>query len=328
MFFEENLPRNTRHQSGRYETAEKKGASGILAIHTDKASNGVLVGLGFGYSSGNYTIPVIRISQKTADSLLKHAGTSTAEMPDALNNGQPAYRHIPVNVSASVYVRQDSIHSDNIIAYLPGRDSAMKNEYIVVGAHHDHLGTVKVHTVSGERQMIYYGADDNASGVAGILELAEKLASGGPLKRSVIFMTFGAEEDGLRGSRHLCENLPVPASAIKLMINLDMIGRLDSCKLFVNTVDGGVPMEKTLKTLSVPHTDLNLICSPNRKQNSDHYPFYEKNIPVVMFTTGTHKEYHTPNDTVETINYAGEKHVLNLMNDLIAHAAEKQIQIK
>jgi hypothetical protein len=328
MFFEENLPQNIRRRSSQYETAKKKGASGILTINMDKASNGVLVDLGFSYSSKDYTIPVIRISQKTADRLLKHADTSTAEMLDTLNNGKNAYRHIPVNVSASVYIRQDTIHSNNIIAYLPGQDSAMKNEYIVIGAHHDHLGAVKVYTVSGEKQMIYHGADDNASGVAGILELAEKLVSGEPLKRSVIFTTFGAEEEGLRGSRHLCENLPVPASAIKLMVNLDMIGRLDSCRLFVNTVDGGVPIEKTLKTLSLPYTDLNLIFSPNRKRNSDHYPFYEKDIPVVMLTTGTHKDYHTPNDTIETINYAGEKHVLDLMNDLIVHAAEKQIQTK
>jgi hypothetical protein len=326
MFFEGNFSLK------RYEKAKKKGASGILAINVDKASNGLLVNLGFGYSFGysspDYTIPVIRISRKTADSLLKHADTSTAEIPDTLNNGKNVYRHIPVNVSASVYIRQDSIHSNNIIACLEGQDSIMKNEYIVIGAHHDHLGTVQVYTVSDEKQLIYNGADDNASGVAGILEIAEKLASEKPLKRSVIFMTFGAEEEGLKGSGHLCENLPVPASKIKLMVNLDMIGRLDSCKLFINTVDGGVPVEKTLKTLSAPYTDLNLIFSPNRKRNSDHYPFYEKNIPVVMFTTGTHKDYHTPNDTIETINYAGEKYLLDLIYDLVVHAAEKQTGIE
>jgi hypothetical protein len=323
MFFEENLSWNLSRK--RYEAAKKKGASGILVINMDRASNGVLVNLGFGYSSADYTIPVIRISQKTADSLLKYADTSTAEMSD---NGKNIYRHLPVNVCASVYTRQDSIHSNNIIAYLEGRDSIMRNEYIVIGAHHDHLGTLNIYNIFSEQQLIFNGADDNASGVAGILEIAEKLVSEEPLKRSVIFMTFGAEEEGLKGSLHLCENLPVSASQIKLMINLDMIGRMDSCKLFVNTVDSGVPVEKSLRTLSASYTNLNLIFSPNRKRNSDHYPFYEKNIPAVMFTTGTHKEYHTSNDTIETINCAGEKYLLDLVYDLIVHAAEKQTGIE
>jgi hypothetical protein len=329
MFIEENFSFDTPSQLRRsiskiYDMAGKKGASGILPVNIDEASGGALVYLGFSYQSADYTIPSIRISQKTADSLLKHADTSTAEMLDTLKNGKSVYRHIPVNVNASVRTRHDSIHSNNIIACMEGRDSIMKNEYIVVGAHYDHLGTVKVYTVFDERQFVYNGADDNASGVAGILEIAEKLISGEPLKRSVIFMTFGAEEEGLKGSRHFCENLPVPASKIKLMVNLDMIGRMDSCKLFVNTVDGGIPLEKTLKVLSLPYTDLNLNFTPNRRRNSDHYPFYEKNIPVVMFTTGWHKEYHTPNDTTGTINYAGEKRLLDLVYDLIVHTAEKQ----
>jgi hypothetical protein len=320
MLFEESSlpdahPRLKQNLLNRYEMAKKKGASGILAIHTDKASGGALVNRNFSYSSADYTIPVIRISQKTADSLLNRANAPANDN---------VYQYIPVNVSASVYTRQDSIHSNNIIACLEGQDPVLKDEYIVIGAHHDHLGIVKTYTVFDEKQFIYNGADDNASGVAGILEIAEKLASGGePLKRSVIFMTFGAEEEGLKGSRHLCENLPVPASKIKLMVNLDMIGRLDSWKLFINTVDSGAPAEKTVKTLSAPYTDLRLIFSPNKMRNSDHYPFYEKNIPVVMFTTGLHKDYHTPRDTAGTLNYAGEKYLLDLVYDLIVHAALK-----
>ena len=300
----------------------KNSASGILAIKNDEESNGALVPLRYNFSVTNgmaSTIPIIRISQRTADSILKYVDSSTKEVLDGYEDISFS---IPVNVNASVFMNKDSIKSDNIIAYLEGKDSVLRDEYIVVGAHYDHMGKEKEYNIFGDKDLIFNGADDNASGVAGMLEIAERLVSEGNTKRSIIFMAYGAEEEGLIGSDYICENLPVPASKIKLMVNLDMIGRLDSSKLFINTVVAGTPAEQKIRNLSHSYPDLKLNFTPNKISNSDHYPFFIKNIPVVMLTTGVHKDYHTPNDIINAINYRGEKLLLGLTYDLIISFAE------
>jgi Predicted aminopeptidases len=328
MVFEEKKLNATTYKlmAGMIEGSgmkNKNSASGILAIYVDEYSHGILVPLWYNLSvSGGIgsKIPVIRISQRTADSLFKYVDTSTKEISDGYEDKSFS---IPVNVNASVFMNKDSIKSNNIMAYLEGKDSVLRDEYIVLGAHYDHVGTEKVYNILDEKNLIFNGADDNASGVAGMLEIAERLVSEGNTKRSIIFMAYGAEEEGLIGSDFICKNLPVPASKIKLMVNLDMIGRLDSGKLFINTVVAGTPAEKTVRSLSLSYPDLNLRFTPNKRSNSDHFPFLKKNIPVIMLTTGEHKDYHTPNDTIDAINYKGEKRLLGLAYDLIVSFAEK-----
>ena len=323
MIFEKNKLNESiyRLASGMIEESgeKKKSASGILAINVDEDTTGDLVSLELRYDivrGIKPEIPVIRISQKTADSLLKKVDVSTKEMLDIIED---ISFNIPVNVNASVLIEVDSIKSGNIIAYMEGNDSILKNEYIVLGAHYDHIGSIN----KDDKVSIYNGADDNASGVAGVLEIAEKLASERIIKRSIIFMAYGAEEEGLLGSRHISENLPVPASQIKLMINLDMIGRLDSCNLYVNSVVGGTPADEKIKDLSLFYPDLKINFASNVISNSDHYPFFEKDIPVVMLTTGLHGDYHTPRDTIDAINYEGEKLLLDLTYDLVVSFAGK-----
>jgi hypothetical protein len=319
------VPISNQRLSERYSIAQKNGALGILAIHIDKASNGLLVPQTFSSSSSlTDTVPMFRISQKVADSIFKYARTSTLEVLDKLKSNKEEYRfHIPVQVSTSVHTKQDSMQSNNVVAYMEGKDSVLRNEYIVIGAHYDHLGKRITDGMHGDSIIIYNGADDNASGVAGLLEIAEKLTANNNLKRSIIFMAFGAEEEGLKGSRFICENLPVPPENIKFMINLDMIGRLDSCNLYVNTVRENTPVERVLKNLSRSYPEIKLNFAPSKKQNTDHYPFYAKNIPVASFTTGYHPQYHTPNDTIGTINCSGEKYLLDLVYDLVVFESEK-----
>ena len=235
--------------------SKRKSASGILVINKDGdyvVSDEYFITL---VNGKKLEKPIVRISKNMADSLFKYADTSTEEMLEALNSNNNISFSIPVDLNGSIFLKKDSVKSDNVIAYIEGKDSVLRNEYIVIGAHHDHMGIQKKYNLSGDEDLIYNGADDNASGVAGILEIAEKLVSDGNTKRSIIFMTYGAEEEGLKGSDYISKNLPVPASEIKLMINFDMIGRLDSGKLYVNTVVGSTPVEKVIKNLSHSYPD-------------------------------------------------------------------------
>lgn len=338
MFFEDNHRHAEMSLYGapgiveRYNKAQAAGAAGVLAIYIDEKSPDRLISNT--YVSEKYTIPAFRLSQKTANRLLNYGNTSVEEMLEKIEEKEKVdltaskkfiRLSIPIQISAVAYSQDDSIRSHNMVAFLKGRDPVLKDEYIILGAHYDHLGKrIMSYTATKHKEEIYYGADDNASGTAGLLELAEKLSTEKNLKRSIIFMAFGAEEEGLRGSYHITDHLPVDVSKIKMMVNLDMIGRLDSGKLWVNSVQKNILIENVLQELNDAHPDLNLHFSSDQRGNSDHFPFYRRNIPVAMFTTGVHKEYHTPNDTIGSINIAGEKKILDLVYDFIVRQAEKR----
>lgn len=198
----------------------------------------------------------------------------------------------------------------NILGYIEGSDPLLKKEYIVLGAHYDHLGLGGPSSKSTKRGVAYFGADDNASGVAALLEIAEKMNNErSKLKRSILFIAFGAEEQGLLGSRYFVENPIVPLSQIKLMINMDMVGRLNDKKHVymggAGTFLGGVKLMTDLgKSLG-----LNPIVHAGSIGGSDHVSFYKKDISVLGIHTGGHPQYHTPEDTIDLINLKGEQQI-------------------
>ena len=210
----------------------------------------------------------------------------------------------------------------NVIGFIEGNDLDLKNEYIVLGAHYDHLGLGGPSSKSDKRGVVYHGADDNASGTAALLEIAEKLISRqDELKRSVLFIAFGAEEQGLLGSKYFTENPLIPLSQIKLMINMDMVGRLNENKHVyaggAGTFTNGVDFMKNLgKSLG-----LNPIVHAGSVGGSDHVSFYKKNISVLGIHTGGHPQYHTPEDTLELINLEGEKLVCEYVFQTILNKA-------
>ena len=198
----------------------------------------------------------------------------------------------------------------NVVGYIEGNDPALKNEYVVLGAHYDHLGLGGPSSKSDKKNTIHYGADDNASGTAAFLEIAEKIAANKiQLKRSIIFIAFGAEEQGLLGSKYFVENPSVPISQIKLMINMDMVGRLNAEKHVymggAGTFPEGVSFMKNLgESLGI-----NPIVHAGSVGGSDHVSFYKKRISVLGMHTGGHPQYHTPEDIADLINIPGEKQV-------------------
>lgn len=197
----------------------------------------------------------------------------------------------------------------NVWGLLPGSDPSLKDEYIVIGAHYDHLGWGGAG--SGSRMpdtvAIHYGADDNASGVAGLGAVAQYFIKNHiQPRRSLLFVSFSGEEMGLLGSAAFMENPPVPREKIVAMINFDMIGRLNRKTLAISIGGTGTSAESQaiLDSLlaSIP---LKATYSPEGFGPSDHASFYAKNIPVFYFNSGIHTDYHTPFDRPEKINYSG-----------------------
>jgi len=219
----------------------------------------------------------------------------------------------------------------NIIAVLPGNDKRLKHEYIVVGSHYDHLGMGGKD--SGSRRpdtlAVHPGADDNASGDAVVLELA-KYFKKARSPRSIIFAFFGAEEQGLIGSKNFLEwmnkddaqriNLPADKKGIVAMVNLDMVGRMRDHAMSVSGT--GTSSEfKTMAETAAAQTNLNISCTPDGYGPSDHASFVAQEIPVLFLTTGGHMEYHTPDDVPSTLNYDGMQQTLDFSKELITRLA-------
>ncbi|MCG2460723.1 M20/M25/M40 family metallo-hydrolase [Flavobacteriaceae bacterium F89] len=198
----------------------------------------------------------------------------------------------------------------NVIGYIEGNDPRLKDEYIVLGAHYDHLGYGGGPSSKSNKIALHPGADDNASGTAALLEIAEKLeAHKDSLKRSVLLIAFGAEEQGLLGSRYFTENPVVPLSQIVLMVNMDMVGRLnDQNQVFMGGA-GTFPEGMDLMSKLGIAEGLSPIVHAGSVGGSDHVSFYKKGISVLGLHTGGHPQYHTPEDTAHLINYPGEKKV-------------------
>lgn len=203
-----------------------------------------------------------------------------------------------------------TVKTCNVLGYLEGNDPLLKNEFIILGAHYDHLGLGGPSSKSDKKNAIHYGADDNASGTATLLEVAEKIAfNQNKLKRSIIFIAFGAEEQGLLGSKYFVEHPPVPLPQIKLMINMDMVGRLNTEKhMYVNgagTFPNGVAF---MQTLGETH-GVTPVVHAGSVGGSDHVSFYAKNLSVMGVHTGAHPQYHKPEDTIDLINFPGQQQI-------------------
>ena len=229
------------------------------------------------------------------------------------------------------YGKTERRTTHNIIAVLPGKDKRLRNEYIVVGSHYDHLGMGG--KGSGSRRpdtlAVHPGADDNASGDAVVLELAKYFKKAGS-PRSIIFMFFGAEEQGIIGSKKFLEwmkedddqrkNLPGDLKSIVAMVNLDMVGRMRDNALSVSGTGTSSEFQAIVEQVA-KQTQLHVTCVPDGYGPSDHASFVAADIPVLFLTTGGHMEYHTPGDVPSTLNYDGMQHTLEFSRELVTRLA-------
>ncbi|MBN1543540.1 M20/M25/M40 family metallo-hydrolase, partial [candidate division KSB1 bacterium] len=275
----------------------------------------------------------VQIRRDLADRLLSASGFCVDTLEARLNRTRmPISFSAEVEIDVSVDLREKSRTTHNIIALLPGGDPEIGHEIIVLGAHHDHLGMGGAN--SGSRRpdttAVHNGADDNASGVAAVLEIVEKLATRKrPLRRSVMAVLFAAEEMGMLGSKHFVDNPPVELNRIKAMLNIDMIGRLDPDSRSITVGGTGTsPFFEQAVQAHLNSPQLNLSLSPEGYGPSDHASFYGQDIPVLFISSGAHEDYHTPDDDVEKIDFDGMKTIADALSELIVELANSPEPIR
>ena len=212
----------------------------------------------------------------------------------------------------------------NTIGILRGSDPNLRNEYILIGAHYDHVGLGTNRNSYGPLGYIHNGADDNASGTAAVFEIAEALTimPAAPA-RSIIFVFWDGEEKGLLGSKHWVEHPTIPSEQIRLVINLDMVGRLNEDKLKIYGSHSGLGFRRRIVDQNRKQP-LKLVFDWNMRADSDHFTFFKKQIPAVMFHTGLHDDYHRPSDDVEHINLDGLMRVARLVCQLTFEIANSE----
>jgi len=204
-----------------------------------------------------------------------------------------------------------------------------KNEYIVIGAHYDHLGMGGRGSLSSSKEPeIHNGADDNASGTSTVMELAQKFsANKKSLKRSIIFMTFSGEEMGLLGSAHFVKSPTIPLDKVVAMYNLDMVGRLNEESSLTVYGTGTSPIWKDLLNDKNSYYNFKLNFIDDGFGPSDHSSFYSKDIPVLFYFTGTHSDYHKPSDDFDKINYTGMEKIGRFVYEMADAVNQKDDKI-
>lgn len=214
-------------------------------------------------------------------------------------------------------------NSQNLLALLSGSDPELKHETIIVGAHYDHVGYGNRRNSFGPFGYVHNGADDNASGVSAVLELIDALTrTEHRPRRSILFAFWDGEEKGLLGSGHWVRQPTVPLSNIKLAINVDMVGRLTEGRIEVGGTRSGSGFRRLMSTPSLDKAWLDF--NWEYKNNSDHWTFFQKQIPSLYVHTGLHDDYHRPSDDVEKINIPGIQLVTSYMLEQVVELADAE----
>ncbi len=343
---------NTAHAYflAKAENALARGAAGLLLMDDPLGSGREEdLSLPVAYSleppaAGSALAPgflAVHLSPELAGRLIGNTGLNLVQLQEAVDSGRPPASLSLGAVRASLRIplpETRSLRARNVVGILPGRDPALRGEWLLIGAHHDHLG---VSRATGDS--IYNGADDNASGVAGVLALARLFARRGPWhppadsgghqaasasrwpalrgwvpfprflrppapRRSLVFATFSAEEEGLFGSRELARELAKgwggPGRLVR-MLNLDMIGRNSSgpVQVLASDPDGEVRRIVEAAQAGPPELPAPRLAPGHGEMASDHASFFRQGIPFLFFFTGLHPDYHETSDEAGRLSY-------------------------
>jgi len=296
--------------------ARNHGAKAIVLVNGKLGEGEEDLLTRFGSVSGpeNVGIVFVQVKNAVAEEWLKAAGQSLLETQDKINNsGKPDSFALPENQSASVKVSIVTTRAtvNNVLAYLPGKT----DEYVIIGAHYDHLGRGNIDSLAPSQiGQIHPGADDNASGTAGVLELARLLApQNRQLRRGILFASFAGEELGLLGSAEWVKEPTRPLEKAVAMLNMDMIGRIRDNKVYVGGVGTGSTLKATVEQAQAS-SGFKIEYSPGGYSSSDHTSFVAKKIPVLFFFSGLHSDYHKPSDTWEKINPDSAARLLDVIS--------------
>ncbi len=307
-------------------TAREHGAAGIIFVTPMGDSANVLMPLQADRMAHDLGIPVVQFKRTSIVHLFPPKKESLQQTEERIFASRKPESVILQNAEISITVALEEVTSEarNVIGMIPGTDGSLKSQYVVVGAHFDHLGMGGAGSrYEGKGPAIHHGADDNASGTSMMMSLA-RYYSQNPPKRPMIFMGFSGEEMGLLGSNYFVKNPTVPLESIVFMLNLDMVGRLQDNKL--NIMGTGTSAEFEQLALAAGEAGaLEITTNEDGFGPSDHTSFYSHQIPVMMLFTGTHDDYHRPTDTYDKINYGGMAKIFRAAThivDDIANAAD------
>jgi len=307
--------------------ARNHGAKAVILVNGKMGPKEEDLLLEFGSLAGprDVGIPMVQAKNAVVESWFKEAGKSLADSQKEIDSDlKPRSFALPDSLRVSLAVDIETLHAtvNNVLAYLPGKT----NEYIIIGAHYDHLGHGNASSLApSEIGKIHPGADDNASGSAGVLELARiftlALARRGErMQRGILFMSFAGEELGLLGSADWVKEPTRPLGDTVAMINMDMIGRVRDNKVYVGGVGTGTTFKPLLEKVAAKY-DLKLAYSAGGYAASDHTSFVVKSVPSLFFFSGLHSDYHKPSDTWEKIDPNAAARLLDLIADVAAGLA-------
>jgi len=322
--------------------AREKGARGVIFVSAEQVfAHDRLSRLHHDLNFLDSGIPTAVISRSAATSVLASTNTPFADLEAKANEPGSSRLIAGLTIDFKTDVVKVNGKSSNVVGVLPGSDSQLASEYVVIGAHYDHLGLGGTESLAANPEgQIHHGADDNASGTTGLLELARVLATErGKIKRSIVFVAFSGEELGLLGSSAYTKNPVVPLASTVAMLNMDMIGRLRDDSLFIGGV-GTSPIWKPLleklngaaSASANPHGNgsgsrFKFSFGEDGFGASDHQSFYVKDLPVLFFFTGTHDDYHKPSDTADKINAEGLKQIAELVREIAITVANEPQRI-
>ena len=261
-------------------------------------------------------IPVLQVKTSVAQKWVNLLEFQKAVDTDL----KPRSRPTGIRVEGNVDVKATFADADNLAGIIPGR-GAHANEVVVLGAHYDHLGYGGAGSLRPNVHAIHNGADDNASGVATVLAIAERLnnqLSDVNDRRTILVTLFAAEETGLGGSAFLVGHSPLPVSQMVAMVNLDMVGMMRDNRLIVFGTDSA-PEWKDLVDHATEFAKVDVTSKGDGYGPSDQTSFYAARVPVLHLFTGAHERYHTPDDKADTLNYDGMEKVADFGTSVMMH---------
>ena len=309
------------HLISKAINARERGAKALLIVNGELEGEEEDLLVKFGSVAGpeNAGILVSHVKNKAVDAWLSREGKSLARQQSEIDEGyRPKSFSLSgeLTISLDVDIERKQAEVRNVAGYFPG-DS---DEYVIIGAHYDHLGFGDQNSLSPSRiGEVHPGADDNASGTAGLIELARIFAGcRETLRRGVLFLAFAGEEIGLLGSSHWANHPTLPLNKAIAMINMDMIGRIRKSKVYVGGVGTGSTFGSLLEAASKNH-HFRIDPAQTGYSSSDHTTFVGKRIPVLFFFSGLHSDYHKPTDTWQKIKGGNAADLLDMIAEVTAN---------
>jgi Zn-dependent M28 family amino/carboxypeptidase len=314
-YFPEDADRDTRAILVRYsglrykaQAARQRGAKALLVVTGPRSPNaGETVPMTFDTSASGSGIPAASVSGKVAAALF--AGRSLESLQKELDTGNPHVAGFDldgVTLELTTELVREKRTARNVVAYIPATAPvATDKSWVAIGAHYDHLGLGRAGTslaTGSERGRPHLGADDNASGTAAVLAVAEMLSQQPARRRHLLVGLWSAEEIGLAGSKAFLNASPIPAGQLAAYFNFDMVGRMQDNKLAVQA-SGSSPVWSSMVERANVLAGFNVALQEDPDQPTDVSEFNQASVPSLNFTTGAHLDYHKPSDTPDKINY-------------------------